>query len=159
MAGEGSIVSGMAGRYATALFELAVEAGSIDQIKNDLDSFDQLAAANPDLMRLIRSPVFGADEQAKALAAVLQRAGITGLSAQFLKVVAANRRLFAVRQMIRDFRALVANYKGEVTADVTVDPTGGGADTLTGGSDMEWFFAAVGATVNNGHTGETDTCS
>ena len=120
MAGEGSIVSGMAGRYATALFELAVEAGSIDQIKNDLDSFDQLAAANPDLMRLIRSPVFGADEQAKALAAVLQRAGITGLSAQFLKVVAANRRLFAVRQMIRDFRALVANYKGEVTADVTV---------------------------------------
>jgi F-type H+-transporting ATPase subunit delta len=120
MAGEGSIVSGMAGRYATALFELAVEAGSIDQIKNDLDSFDQLAAANPDLMRLIRSPVFGADEQAKALAAVLQRAGITGLSAQFLKVVAANRRLFAVRQMTRDFRALVANYKGEVTADVTV---------------------------------------
>ena len=120
MAGEGSIVSGMAGRYATALFELAVEAGSIDQIKNDLDSFDQLAAANPDLMRLIRSPVFGADEQAKALAAVLQRAGITGLSAQLLKVVAANRRLFAVRQMIRDFRALVANYKGEVTADVTV---------------------------------------
>jgi F-type H+-transporting ATPase subunit delta len=120
MAGEGSIVSGMAGRYATALFELAVEAGSIDQIKNDLDSFDQLAAANPDLMRLIRSPVFGADEQAKALAAVLQRAGITGLSAQFLKVVTANRRLFAVRRMIRDFRALVANYKGEVTADVTV---------------------------------------
>ena len=120
MAGEGSIVSGMAGRYATALFELAVEAGSIDQIKNDLDTFDQLAAANPDLMRLIRSPVFGADEQVKALAAVLQRAGITGLSAQFLKVVAANRRLFAVRQMIRDFRALVANYKGEVTADVTV---------------------------------------
>jgi F-type H+-transporting ATPase subunit delta len=120
MAGEGSIASGMAGRYATALFELAVEAGSIDQIKNDLDTFDQLAAANPDLMRLIRSPVFGADEQAKALAAVLQRAGITGLSAQFLKVVAANRRLFAVRQMIRDFRALVASYKGEVTADVTV---------------------------------------
>ena len=120
MAGEGSIVSGMAGRYATALFELAVEAGSIDQIKSDLDAFDQLAAANPDLMRLIRSPVFGADEQARALAVVLQRAGITGLSAQFLKVVAANRRLFAVRQMIRDFRALVANYKGEVTADVTV---------------------------------------
>ena len=120
MAGEGPIVSGMAGRYATALFELAVEAGSIDQTKDDLDAFDALAASNPDLMRLIRSPVFGADEQSKALAAVLDRAGITGLAAQFLKVVAANRRLFAMRQIIRDYRALVTNHKGEVTADVTV---------------------------------------
>ena len=120
MAGEGPIVSGMAGRYATALFELAVETGSIDQIKNDLDAFEALAVGNPDLMRLIRSPVFGADEQAKALGAVLARAGIAGLAAQFLKVVAANRRLFAVRQIIRDFRALVASHKGELTADVTV---------------------------------------
>jgi F-type H+-transporting ATPase subunit delta len=107
MAGEGSIVSGMAGRYATALFELALEAGSIDQIRGELDAFDALAASNPDLTRLIRSPVFGAEEQTKALAAVLDRAGITGLAAQFLKVVAANRRLFA-------------NHKGEVTAQVTV---------------------------------------
>ncbi len=120
MAGEGSIVSGMAGRYATALFELALEAGSIDQIRGELDAFDALAASNPDLTRLIRSPVFGAEEQTKALAAVLDRAGITGLAAQFLKVVAANRRLFAVRQIIQGFRALVANHKGEVTAQVTV---------------------------------------
>jgi F-type H+-transporting ATPase subunit delta len=130
MAGEGPIVSGMAGRYATALFELAVETGSIDQIKNDLDAFEALAVGNPDLMRLIRSPVFGADEQAKALGAVLARAGIAGLAAQFLKVVAANRRLFAVRRIIRDFRALVASHKGEVTADgkdvqmnVHIDPS------------------------------------
>jgi len=120
MAGEGSIVSGVAGRYATALFELALEAGSIDQIRNELDAFDALAASNPDLMRLIRSPVFGAEEQVKALSAVLERAGITGLAAQFLKVVAANRRLFAVRDITKAFRALVANHKGEVTAQVTV---------------------------------------
>ena len=90
------------------------------KFRNDLDAFEALAVGNPDLMRLIRSPVFGADEQAKALGAVLARAGIAGLAAQFLKVVAANRRLFAVREIIRDFRALVASHKGEVTADVTV---------------------------------------
>jgi F-type H+-transporting ATPase subunit delta len=120
MAGEGSIASGMAGRYATALFELALETKSIDQIKSDLDAFDALAASNPDLMRLIRSPVFSAEEQTKALTAVLERAGITETAAKFLKVVAANRRLFAIRQIINDFRALVARHKGEVTANVTV---------------------------------------
>jgi F-type H+-transporting ATPase subunit delta len=120
MAGEEPIVSGMAGRYANALFELALEAGSIDQIREQLDAFDGLADSSPDLQRLIRSPVFGAEEQTKALAAVLDRAGITGLAAQFLKVVAANRRLFAVRQIIKTFRMLVARHKGEVTAQVTV---------------------------------------
>jgi F-type H+-transporting ATPase subunit delta len=120
MAGEGSIASGMAGRYATALFELALETGSIDQVKRDLDAFDALAASNSDLMRLIRSPVFGAEEQTKALTAVLDRAGITGTAAKFLQVVVANRRLFAFRQIISDFRALVARHKGEVTANVTV---------------------------------------
>jgi F-type H+-transporting ATPase subunit delta len=120
MAGEEPIVSGMAGRYATAIFELALEAGTLDQIRTELDAFDALAASNPDLMRLIRSPVFGAEEQSKALAAVLDRAGISGLAAQFLKVVTASRRLFAVREIIKAFRALVARHKGEVTAQVTV---------------------------------------
>jgi F-type H+-transporting ATPase subunit delta len=120
MAGEGPIVSGMAGRYATALFELAVDTGSIDQIKGDLDTFSALADGSPDLMRLIRSPVFSTEEQAKALAAVVERAGITGLAAKFFKVLVANRRLFAVREIIRDFHKLVAAHKGEVTADVTV---------------------------------------
>jgi F-type H+-transporting ATPase subunit delta len=120
MAGEEATVSGVAGRYATALFELALETGAIDRIRQELDAFESLATSNRDLMRLIRSPVFGAEEQTKALAAVLERAGIGGLAAQFLKVVASNRRLFAVRQIIKSFRALVARHKGEVTAQVTV---------------------------------------
>jgi F-type H+-transporting ATPase subunit delta len=120
MAGEEATVSGVAGRYATALFELALEAGAIDRIRQELDAFESLATSNADLMRLIRSPVFSAEEQTKALAAVLERAGISGLAAQFLKVVASNRRLFAVRQIIKSFRALVARHKGEVTAQVTV---------------------------------------
>jgi F-type H+-transporting ATPase subunit delta len=120
MAGEEATVSGVAGRYATALFELALEAGAIDRIREELDTFDTLATSNPDLMRVIRSPVFGAEEQTKALTAVLEHAGIGGVTAQFLKVVASNRRLFAVRQIIKSFRTLVARHKGEVTAQVTV---------------------------------------
>ncbi len=120
MQGEGSIVSGMAGRYATALFELALEQKAVDATKADLDRFDALVTESPDLARLVRSPVFSAGEQAKALAAVLAAAGIGGLAAKFLQAVAANRRLFAVGAMLKDFRALVARHKGEVTADVTL---------------------------------------
>ena len=120
MAGEEPIVSGMAGRYAHALFELALEAKSVDAVKADLEKFDALIAASPDLLRLVRSPVFGAEEQTKALSAVFAKAGIGGLTAQFLKVVTSNRRLFAVRDMVKAFRQLVANWKGEVTAEVSV---------------------------------------
>lgn len=110
----------MAGRYATALFELALEADALDAVAADLDRFDALVRESADLARLVRSPVFSAEEQVKALAAVLDSAGIGGLAAQFLKLVASNRRLFAVRDMIRAYRALLASHKGEVTAEVTL---------------------------------------
>ena len=120
MAGEDATVSGMAGRYATALFELAQQQNSLDSVASDIENFDALVASNPDLTRLVRSPVFGSEEQAKAIAAVLARAGIGGLAANFIKLVATNRRLFAIRAMIRDFRVLLARQRGEVTASVTV---------------------------------------
>lgn len=115
-----SSVSGVSGRYATALFELAREDKSIDAVKADLDKFDAMLAESPELVRLVRSPVFSADTQGKALAVVLNKAGIGGTTANFLKVLAANRRLFAVADVIRAFRALVAKFKGEATAEVTV---------------------------------------
>ena len=120
MAGAEPIVSGMAARYATALFDLARESNAIDAVQADLGRFDALVAESADLTRLVRSPVFSADEQGRALAAVLERAGIGGLAAKFLKLVTANRRLFAVRDMVKAFRALVAQHKGEATAEVTV---------------------------------------
>src|ERR1700722_18578830 len=110
----------MAGRYATALFELALETNAVDAVLADLQAFDALVSESADLARLVRSPVFTADVQAKALAAVLDRAGVGGLAAQFLKLVAANRRLFAVREIIKGFAALVARHRGEVSAQVTV---------------------------------------
>ena len=120
MAVEDPSVSGVSGRYATALFELARDEKSIDAVRADLDRFEAMLADSVDLKRLVRSPVFSAGEQSKALAAVLEKAGIAGVSANFLKVLTANRRLFAVADVIRAFRALVARFKGEATADITV---------------------------------------
>ena len=109
----------MAGRYATALFDLASEPNAIDVVKADLERFDTLVAESSDLARLVRSPVFSAEEQLQALSAVLERVGIGGIATKFLKLVASNRRLFAVREMIRGYRELVALHKGEATAQVT----------------------------------------
>jgi F-type H+-transporting ATPase subunit delta len=120
VAAKDPTVSGVSGRYATALFELARDEKVVDAVKNDLDAFDTMMAGSTDLKRLVRSPVFSAEAQSKALTAVLESAGITGISANFLKLLTANRRLFAVTDVIRAFRALVANFKGEATAEVTV---------------------------------------
>jgi F-type H+-transporting ATPase subunit delta len=110
----------MAGRYASALFELALEEKALDSVKADLEKFDALLAESPDLKRLVRSPVFSADDKLKALSAILDKAGIKGLAANFLRVLTTNRRLFAVRDVVRGYRALVARHRGEVTAQVTV---------------------------------------
>jgi F-type H+-transporting ATPase subunit delta len=120
VAAEDPSVSGVSGRYATALFELARDEKSVDAVLADLAKFDAMLAESDDLRRLVRSPVFTADSQSKALAAVLDQAEIAGVAANFLKVLTANRRLFAVADVIRAFRALVAKFKGEATADVTV---------------------------------------
>jgi F-type H+-transporting ATPase subunit delta len=120
VAAEDPSVSGVSGRYATALFELARDEKSIDAVKADLDQFGAMLADSDDLTRLVRSPVFSADAQARALAAVLDKAGISGISANFLRVLTVNRRLFAVADVIRAFNALVAKFKGEATADITV---------------------------------------
>src|ERR1700751_2075724 len=123
VAGEDPSVSGVSGRYATALFELARDEKSIDAVRADLDRFDAMLNDSADLKRLVRSPVFSADAPSRALTAVLDKAGISGISANFLKVLTANRRLFAVSDVIRAFRALVAKFKGEVSAEVTVAET------------------------------------
>lgn len=118
MAGGETIVSGMAGRYANALFELARDDGTVDKVLTELTDFAGLLDSSADLRRLVASPVFSADEQARAIAAVLERVKVKGLTANFLALVARNRRLFAVRDMITAFKALVAADRGEVSAAV-----------------------------------------
>lgn len=120
MAQDNTIVSGVAGRYAAALFELAQEAKAVDAVAADLAKFEALIASNPDMARFVKSPVFTSDEQVKALTPILDKAGIGGLAAKFLKLVAAKRRLFAVHDMVRAYGALVDREKGVVRAQVTV---------------------------------------
>jgi F-type H+-transporting ATPase subunit delta len=114
-----SLESGVAERYATALFELAKDTGALDAVEADLKRFAGLVEESADLKRLVRSPVFSADEQLRAISAVLDRAEIGGVVGNFIKVVAQNRRLFAVADMITAFGRLLARHRGEVSAEVT----------------------------------------
>ncbi len=110
----------MAGRYAEALFALAQETGTTDDVAADLATFAGLIASSEDLRRFVKSPVFSAEEQVKALGAILAKAEIKGAAANFLKLVATKRRLFAVADMIRDFNILNDHAKGLARASVTV---------------------------------------
>ena len=112
-------MTGMPGRYATALFELAQETSSIAAVSADLESFASMLQGSEDLTRLVRSPVFGAAEQISALDAIFAQAGIKSIAANFIRLAAQNRRLFAVGDMIKGFRALLAASRGETAAEVT----------------------------------------
>jgi F-type H+-transporting ATPase subunit delta len=119
LAQEENIVSGMAGRYASALFSLAREGQETDQVAAALKTFGGMIAESPDLERLVRSPVFSAEDQVKAIGALLDKVGISGVAANFIKLVAAKRRLFAIRDMIADYDKLNDSYRGVARAEVT----------------------------------------
>ncbi len=120
MAQEGPIVSGIAGRYASALFELANEAGQIDAVQADLNRFDAMIAESADLERLVRNPVFTADEQEAGVTAILDKADFKSLAANFIKLLASKRRLFVVRDAVKAFAVLADAKKGVARAEVTV---------------------------------------
>jgi F-type H+-transporting ATPase subunit delta len=114
-----SATSGVAGRYASALFDLADETKSLDQVAQDLNSFSQLLAESADLRRLIASPVIGRALQGKALLAVLDAAGIKGLTRNFIGTVAGNGRARELVAMATAFLAELASRRGETTVAVT----------------------------------------
>ena len=119
MADKTTTGSTVAERYASALFALALDDKALVGVEADLARFSALLDESSDLKRLVRSPVFSAGEQTRAVAAVLDKAGIGGLVANFIKVAAANRRLFAVPDITLAFRRLAARHRGEVAAEVT----------------------------------------
>jgi len=119
VASEEHTVSGVAGRYATALFELGLEEKALEQIETDLGRFGEALDASDDLQRLVKSPMFSTEEQGRALGAILDELKIEGLTKNFLLLVSKNRRLFATPDMIRAYRAMLAEHRGEMSATVT----------------------------------------
>ncbi len=120
---EGPLLSGVALRYASALFDLAKESNAVDAVAGDLGRFDQLIRGSEDLQRLIRNPIFTAEEQSRAVDAILGKAGISGLAGNFIRLVASKRRLFALPDMIRAYQDFVSDAKGIVRAQVILAET------------------------------------
>ncbi len=119
MADESTGISGLAGRYAAALFELADERHALDEVAGDLRELRAMLGASGDLLRLVRSPVLSRAQQGKAMEALVENARLSKLTGDFIGVVARNRRLFAVPAMIEAYLNKLAERRGEVTAEVT----------------------------------------
>jgi F-type H+-transporting ATPase subunit delta len=113
------LMASVAGRYASALFELAREDGKVAEVEGDLATFQALCDESADFVQMIRSPVISSDDQEKALASVLAKVGVGMLTVNFFKLLAKNRRLFAASDIVRDFQSLAARARGEVRAEVT----------------------------------------
>lgn len=110
--------AGLARRYATALFELAVEGKQVDEVCDDLARLKELLGESGDLRRLVRSPVLSRAEQLQAMAAILERAGAADLTRRFIGLLAERRRLFVLAEIIDAFNLLLAAHRGEVRAEV-----------------------------------------
>lgn len=119
MAAQNSVVAHIAHPYAAALFELASEQGHVASVEADLTAISRLVAESPDFARFLRSPVIVSDDKASAMNAILARANAGIVTANFVRVVARNGRLFALPTIIAAFRALAAQSRGEVSAEVT----------------------------------------
>ena len=116
---SGGITASLAGRYASALFDLASEAGTVSAVEGDLDRLDQGLRESDDFARLIRNPQISRGDAAKAIEAVAAVLGCSELTRKFLGVLAGNRRLASLPDMVRAFFAIAAAQRGEVSAEVT----------------------------------------
>jgi F-type H+-transporting ATPase subunit delta len=112
-------ISGLAGRYATALFELAQEERSVETVERDFTALKALVDQNADLRLLVRAPVFSRKEQEKGMDAILRRMEAAPLTVRFVLLLASKGRLFALMDVIRAFELLAAKLRGEVRAEVT----------------------------------------
>jgi len=116
---ENAHETGLAGRYATAMFELAQDDKSVDAVAADFSAIKAAIQSSPDLARLVRSPAFSETDQTNGLKAVLTKMGVAPLTLKFVQLLAAKRRLFALIQAITAYEHQVAKSRGETEAEVT----------------------------------------
>nr|WP_239113514.1 F0F1 ATP synthase subunit delta [Shimia biformata] len=113
-----SISSGIAERYATAVFDIAKETKSLAELESGLDNLSAALNESADLSALIASPLYSREEQGKAIAAVAAKIGLPSVLTNTLGLMAEKRRLFVLPQLVAQLEALIAEDKGEVTAEV-----------------------------------------
>ena len=119
MSEPASISSGIAQRYATAIFELAREGKALKALEADVDALDGALTDSADLRALITSPVYTRDQVAGAITAVATKMKLSQTVTGALGLMAQKRRLFALPQVLAALRARIAAEKGEVTAEIT----------------------------------------
>ena len=119
MSEPASISSGIAARYATAIFDLAQDEKALGALAADVDALSAALDVSADLGEVIASPILSRDEQGRAIAAVAKKMALSGLMANGLALMASKRRLFVLPQLLAALRAMIAAEKGEVTAEVT----------------------------------------
>ncbi len=119
MENSGGIKASLQGRYASALFDLASENGSVSAVESDLETIGQAITGSDDFAALIRNPQIGRKDAAQAMDAVAGVLGLSPLTKNFIGVLAGNRRLSALPEIIRAFAAIAAAQRGEATAEVT----------------------------------------
>ncbi|WP_078059286.1 F0F1 ATP synthase subunit delta [Tropicimonas marinistellae] len=119
MSETASISSSIAARYAQALFDLGLEEGKIDTLEADIDALAAALDASDDLRGMINDPIYSRAEQTAAITALAERMGLSDVSRNGLGLMASNRRLFVLPQVLQALREMIADHKGEVTADVT----------------------------------------
>lgn len=119
MSETASTATGIAGRYALAVFDLVKEANGVKALEADVAALEGAMGESADLRALISSPVYSREEQAAAIAAVASKMKISAVLANTLGLMASNRRLFVLPQLLSGLKAMIAEEKGEVTADVT----------------------------------------
>jgi len=119
VAADTSVVGDIAERYGLALYELADEAKSLDEVAEDLTDLKQLIADSDELTKLLRSPLIDREDKSRAMTAIMEKGGAGELTRRFVGVVAGNNRLFALDAMITAYLAELARRRGEITAEVT----------------------------------------
>ena len=112
------IKASLAGRYASALFDLASEGGTVTAVESDLDKLDGALRESAELRALIKNPEVSREQIGKVLAGIGQYLGLEDLTKHFLGVLAQNRRIADLPAMIRAFHAIAAAQRGEVSAEV-----------------------------------------
>jgi F-type H+-transporting ATPase subunit delta len=114
-----SISTGIASRYASAMFDLSRETGALATLESDVDSLDAALRESADLRDLISSPLYSREEQGAAISAVVARMGLSQSFANLMSLMASKRRLFVLPQLVTTLRGMIASEKGEVTAEVS----------------------------------------